>query len=83
MIFILFYIKYSSIKMKNYKTLCNNKKEFLIQYLGKLLDYQNINYHKSELLSYSNSELNILINRYSIKYKNITKRYNKWYYTNI
>ena len=67
--------------MKNHKILCNNKKGFLINHLIKILDYQKINYHSSELLSYSNSELKILINKYSIKYKNIAKRYNKFYKT--
>ena len=65
--------------MKKYKNLSGNTKDFLIKHLINLLDYKGISYHPSELLSYSNSELNILINKYSIKYINITKRYNKWY----
>ena len=65
--------------MKNYKILSSNKKEYLIKKLMNLLNYKKIKYHPSELLSYSNSELNILINKYSIKYNNISKPYNKWY----
>ena len=56
--------------MKKYKNLSGNKKNFLIKHLMNLLDYKGIYYHPSELLSYSNSELNILINKYSIKYRN-------------
>lgn len=65
--------------MKQHKNLSVNKKKFLIKHLKNLLDYKGINYHKSELLSYSNSELNILINKYSLTYMDINKRYNKWY----
>ena len=64
--------------MKNH-IIFGDKKTYLINHLCKILNFRNISYHKSELLSYSNSELKTLINRYEIKVKNTDKMQNSWY----
>ena len=51
----------------------------LIHNLKSLLEYYKESYSNSELLSYSNKELKQLINRYSIKIRNVDDPYNSWY----
>ena len=61
----------------------NNKNAFLINYLEKILKCKKISHNRSELLSYTNSQLKFLINKYRLKYNNIDKKTNSWYITNF